>query len=84
MRKAIVYLAGASELALVAFAPTAASAGRDWGVTVSPGGVDVGPKADYRSDYRYRRDRYDDRYTHYDDDDDWRYRRDRRDRYDDD
>jgi hypothetical protein len=82
MRKAIVYLAGASVLALVAFAPTAASAGRDWGVTVSPGaGVYVGPKADYRSDYRYRRYRYDDRYTYHDDDDDWRYRRYR---YDDD
>ena len=71
MRKLILSLAGASVLALVTLAPTATWAGRDWGVTVSPGGVYVGPKPDYRDRYHYRdRYRYDDRSAY----DDWRYR----------
>jgi hypothetical protein len=74
MRKAILYLIGASVLALVAVAPATTWAKSSWGVTVAPGGVYVGPK----HDYRYR-DRYDDSYAyrHRFDDEDWRYRRDR-------
>jgi hypothetical protein len=84
MRKAILYLAGASVLALFAFAPatTWAKSDSDWGITVSPGGVHVGPKTDYRDRDRYRYDdrSYDDESSYkyrgrYDDDDDWRYRR---------
>lgn len=74
MRKAILSLAGASVLALVALAPTTTWAGRDWGVTVTPGGIHVGPKPDYRDRYYdRRRDRSAYRYRY--GDDDWRYRR---------
>jgi hypothetical protein len=83
MRKAILYLAGASVLGMVALAPgtTWAKSERDWGVTVGPGGVYVGPKHDHRygdRDYRDRH-RYDDEYAyrHRYDDEDLRYRRDR-------
>ena len=81
MRKAILYLAGASLLGLVALAPgaTCAKSDRDLGITVGPGGVYVGPKHDYRDRHRYD-DRYDDRYSDrhsYNDDEDSRYRRDR-------
>jgi|SwirhirootsSR2_FD_contig_81_2410531_length_322_multi_12_in_0_out_0_1 hypothetical protein len=81
MRKAILYLAGASLLGVVALAPgtTWAKSDRDLGITVGPGGVYVGPKHDYRDRQRYD-DRYDDRYSDrhsYKDDEDWRYRRDR-------
>ena len=72
MRKSILYLAGVSLLALAVLAPatTWAKSDRDWGVTVGPGGVHVGPS--YR---HYDRDRY--AYRHRYDDEDWRYRRDR-------
>jgi hypothetical protein len=82
MRKAILYLTGASVLALVAVAPatTWAKSDRDWGVTVSPGGIYVGPKTDYRDRHRYRHDDYGYKSSYkyrnrYDDDEDWRYRR---------
>jgi len=77
MRKAILYLAGASLLGLVALAPGAtwAKSDRDLGITVGPGGVYVGPKHDYRDRHRYD-DRYSDRQS-YNDDEDSRYRRDR-------
>ena len=60
-------------LALVAIAPGTTWA-KDWGVTVGPGGVYVGPKTHYRDHYRYD-DSY--AYRHRYDDEDWRYRRDR-------
>jgi len=77
MRKAILYLAGASLLGLVALAPgtTWAKSDRDLGITVGPGGVYVVPKHDYRDRHRYD-DRYSDRHS-YNDDEDSRYRRDR-------
>jgi hypothetical protein len=77
MKKGLICLAGAGVLALVAAAPTATLArpDRDWGVSVGPSGVYVGPQRDYRYK-RYRYDRYSYRPGY--DDDYWRYRYHRR------
>jgi hypothetical protein len=76
MRNTAISLAGAALIAL-AFAPQPASArnGPDWGVTVSPGGIYIGPKYDYSyHHHRYNRSNeysYSDRDRDYDY---WRYR----------